>query len=472
MSVFLRLPERRAVLIAVDLVIVNLMTLLALWIMAARAGWEFDRVYLVDQAGWFAFLSILWLSFAFLNGFYDPQKMVDLSQAASALLRSVAMVVIVYLLIYFFLATPGWLPRGIVFYQGISSFILIGLWRVAYALLLQQPAFARRAIIVGAGWAGQTIATAIFQHAPAYYHVLGFVDDDPELQGKTVALKDASVRLPILGAARDLARLVRENRVPEVILAISHNVSAPLFQAILDCQEQGAQITLMPVLFEQLAGRVPIEHIGEYWNVALPRESAEAGGLYPIAKRVFDIVGALIGLALYLPLLLIIAPALYLDSRGPIFYSQERVGKGGKVFKLLKLRTMVADAEMNGHAVRAQANDPRITRVGRWLRKMRLDEMPQLINILKGDMSAVGPRPERPEHLAELEQAIPFHRLRNAVKPGMAGWAVVNYDYVDSIEDARIRLEYDLYYIKHQSIWLDLLILFRTMGHMLMLRGR
>ena len=122
--------------------------------------------------------------------------------------------------------------------------------------------------------------------------------------------------------------------------------------------------------------------------------------------------------------------------------------------------------------MRAQANDARITRIGRWLRKMRLDEMPQLVNILKGEMSAVGPRPERPEHLAELDHAIPFHRLRNAVKPGMAGWAVVNYDYVDSVDDARIRLQYDLYYIKHQSLWLDTVILLRTIGHMLMLRGR
>jgi lipopolysaccharide/colanic/teichoic acid biosynthesis glycosyltransferase len=142
------------------------------------------------------------------------------------------------------------------------------------------------------------------------------------------------------------------------------------------------------------------------------------------------------------------------------------------VFNLIKLRTMIPNAEPGGHAIRAQAGDARITRVGRLLRKARLDEMPQLINILKGDMSAVGPRPERPEHLRELDELIPFHRLRNAVKPGMAGWAVVNYDYVESVEDAKVRLQYDLYYIKHQSLGLDLLILLQTMGHMLMLKGR
>ena len=228
----------------------------------------------------------------------------------------------------------------------------------------------------------------------------------------------------------------------------------------------------MPVLFEQLTGQVPIEHIGDNWNVALPLDSAEAGGFYPIFKRLFDITGALVGLALFSVLFPFIALAIHLDSPGPVFYSQERIGKGGRIFNLLKLRTMVSNAEQDGHAMRAQANDARITRIGRWLRKMRLDEMPQLVNILKGEMSAVGPRPERPEHLAELDHAIPFHRLRNAVKPGMAGWAVVNYDYVDSVDDARIRLQYDLYYIKHQSLWLDTVILLRTIGHMLMLRGR
>jgi exopolysaccharide biosynthesis polyprenyl glycosylphosphotransferase len=260
--------------------------------------------------------------------------------------------------------------------------------------------------------------------------------------------------------------------VPELILAITRDISTPLFHALMECKEQGVQITLMPVLFEQLTGQVPIEHIGDNWNVALPLDSAEAGGFFPIVKRIFDVTGALLGVSLFVLCLPFIILAIRLDSPGPIFYSQERVGKGGKVFKLLKLRTMVSDAERDGHALRAQAHDPRITRVGRILRKMRLDEMPQLLNILKGDMSAVGPRPERPEHLAELDRLIPFHRLRNAVKPGMAGWAVVNYDYVDSVEDARIRLQYDLYYIKHQSLWLDFLILLRTMGHMFMLKGR
>jgi len=467
-----RLAERKTLLVAIDFVIVELTTLLAFWIMAIRADWVFNTTYLLNNIGWFIFLPALWFISAFLTGFYDTTKTNSLQTAASSLFRTVALVIVAYLFIYFFSSMPSEMPRGIVGYQGVASFLLITLWRAVYVALIQRPSAGRRVIIVGAGWAGQTIAEAIQKYAGAYYRILGFIDDDPAKIGQAVQLGDSARTFPVLSTSTDLKRLVTEQNVHEIILAISRDMHAPLFQAVLDCKELGLQITLMPVLFEQLTGMVPIEHIGDNWNVALPLDSAEAGGFYPIAKRLFDITGALIGLTLYLPMLPFIALALKLDSPGPMFYTQERVGKGGKIFNLIKLRTMVVNAEVDGHAQRAQKSDPRITRVGRWLRKARLDEMPQLFNILKGDMSAVGPRPERPEHLAELDQMIPFHRLRNAVKPGMAGWAVVNYDYVASIEDAKIRLQYDLYYIKHQSLWLDLIILLRTMGHMIALRGR
>jgi len=458
MPISLRLSEHKTLLIVVDLVLVNLTTLFAFWVMAIRGGFLFDGVYIVYHGEWFVFLSGLWVSSAILNGFYDPQRVTNLTAAAFALLRTIALVVIVYLAIYFLSNSPTYIPRSIVAYQGIATFILITLWRTLYGYAIQRPSFGRKVIIIGAGWAGQTIAQAIHQYADAHYRIVGFVDDDTSKS--------------VLGNSADLVRLVQEHHAPEVILAVSHNLTTPLFQALMDCKEQSVQITLMPVLYEQLTGQIPIEHVGDNWNVVLPLESKEAGGLYPLAKRIFDITGALLGLTLLLPIFPIVALAIRLDSRGPIFYTQQRVGKGGKVFNLLKLRTMITNAEVDGHAQRAQTNDPRVTRVGRWLRKMRLDEMPQLLNVLKGDMSAVGPRPERPEHLAELDTLIPFHRLRNAVKPGMAGWAVVNYDYVSSLEDARIRLQYDLYYIKHQSLALDFLILLRTMGHMLAFKGR
>jgi lipopolysaccharide/colanic/teichoic acid biosynthesis glycosyltransferase len=217
---------------------------------------------------------------------------------------------------------------------------------------------------------------------------------------------------------------------------------------------------------------VPVEYIGESWYVALPLSHASSGEMYRALKRAFDLAFALIGLFGFALMLPFIALAIRLDSPGAIFYSQSRVGQGGRVFVARKLRTMARDAERDGQAVWAARNDPRVTRVGRILRRLHLDEVPQFWNVLRGEMSIVGPRPERPEFVAQLEKQIPFYRLRHAVKPGIAGWAITHSDYVDNIEDARLRVEYDLYYIKHQSLGLDLWILFRTVWHVLAFKGR
>lgn len=474
MSLSLRIAERKTLLIVVDLFLVNLTTFFALGIWSVRGGLSFDRSFIAAQIEWFLFLSALWLVASFLTGLYDLVRITSLTASANALAQTIILMVLAYLGVYFFLPEPGALPRGIVLYQGASSFVLIGVWRTVFMSLIRRSAFARKAIIVGAGDTGREIAQLILRNAAGHYQIVGFVDDDPTKQGKRIPVarenKDP-LEVPVMGSGRDLVRCVKEQNVPEVILAITNEISRSLFDALLECKVQGVEITLMPVLYEQLTGQVAIDYIGNNWNVALPLETAEAGGWYPIAKRIFDIVGASMGLLVFFPLFPFLALAIHFDSPGPVFYSHARVGKGGRSFRLLKLRTMVVDAEKNG-ARQAQENDPRVTRVGRWLRKMRLDEMPQLFNVLKGDMSAVGPRPERPEHLREFDSMIPFHRLRNSVKPGMAGWAVINYDYIDSIEDAKIRLQYDLYYIKHQSLRLDAFILIRTFGHVFALRGR
>lgn len=470
--------ERTTLLVIVDLFLVNLTTLVALWIHATRTFEVFNLDYLGAYSRWFVLLSVLWLVSAALNGYYSPEKIFTLVNAVPSLLGTVFLILVVYFSVFFFAAPFNILPRGIVLYQGLGSLIVIGFWRLLFSLLAQRPGFGRRVIIVGAGWAGETIAQAVNQFARHEYRIVGFVDDNQELADSNVVVEmdvgknaGTSVHIPVLGTSTELTRLIVDHQVPEIILAVTHHISTATFQALLDCKEQGIQITLMPVLYEQLTGRVPIEHIGDNWNVALPLDSAESSGIYSIVNRLFDIISSLIGLALLLPFFPILAAAIYLDSPGPIFYKQERVGKGGKPFNLYKLRTMIPDAEKSG-AERAKADDSRITRVGKYLRKMRLDEMPQLINILKGEMSAVGPRPERPEHLEELNTMIPFHRLRNAVKPGMAGWAVVNYGYIESIDDAKIRLQYDLYYVKHQSLWLDIIILLQTMWQAVTLKGR
>jgi len=461
----LQISEHKTLLILVDLLLVNSTILIALWLWTLRdPSLRFNLEFVLSQSHWFLTLTALWLFLAILNNFYDLRLADHLRLSGAALARITALVLLIYLGIYF-VAPRHALPRLFVLYFGMASFTLVGLWRAGYVLLLSRAAFQRRALIVGAGWAGRTIARTIRDLSPGY-HLVGFIDDDSAKQGRVIE------NLPVLGTRRDLVNLVREKSVAEVVLAITHDVHGELLQALMDCQEQGVAITPMAALYEELTGRVPVEHIGDAWYIALPLNHAATGGFYPLLKRLMDIGVAVMGLVLLGLLLPFIALAIVLNSPGPVFYIQERVGKGGKTFRLVKFRSMIPNAEAKGVPVWAQKTDPRVTRVGRFLRKTRLDELPQFINVLRGEMSVVGPRPERPEFVVKLEKQLPFYRMRHAVKPGMAGWAMLHQDYAGSVEDALVRLQYDLYYIKHQSLALDLFILLKTIGAMLSFRGR
>jgi lipopolysaccharide/colanic/teichoic acid biosynthesis glycosyltransferase len=234
----------------------------------------------------------------------------------------------------------------------------------------------------------------------------------------------------------------------------------------MDCYELGIRVRSMTLFYEQLTGRVPVEHVGDNWNIILPLEGRSAFDPYPYLKRLIDIVFSivgLIGLAVMLPVLALI---IYLDSPGPIFFAQERLGKAGKVYTLWKFRSMVVDAEVRAGPLWAVSNDPRITTVGSCI-----DELPQFWNVLVGEMSLIGPRPERPFFVSQLQAEIPFYRARLSVAPGLTGWAQVNYGYGSTVEDALIKLQYDLYYIRHHSLFLDLLIIMRTIGKVVRLQG-
>jgi exopolysaccharide biosynthesis polyprenyl glycosylphosphotransferase len=462
----LRVSERKTLLIIIDLLLVNAATLIALWLWTRRDPWRsLSQDFVLSQAHWFLFLTVLWLLSASVNDFYELKTAAGFLPSALTLLRITAFMLLVYLLIYFFFPRNS-LPRVFILFYAVLSFLLLGLWRSGYALFLGRVPFQRRAIIVGAGASGQTIAQTIREALGPDYQIAGYIDDDPGKQGQIIE------GLPVIGTRRDLAPLVKAEDISEVILAITYNMHDELFRALMDCQEQGAQITLMSLLYEEITGKVPVEYIGDSWPVALPLDHPSTRGFFRLFKRAVDLCIAAIGLTAFVILLPLVALALYIDSPGPIFYTQERVGKGGKTFRLTKFRSMIPRAEKEEGAVWAKKGDPRITRVGRFLRLTRLDELPQFINVLKGEMSIVGPRPERPEFVAQLEERIPFYRVRHSVKPGMAGWGLVKHGYADSIEDALEKVQYDLYYIKHQSIYMDLLILAKTIGTMISLRGR
>jgi exopolysaccharide biosynthesis polyprenyl glycosylphosphotransferase len=337
-------------------------------------------------------------------------------------------------------------------------------------------------LILGAGWAGQTVFQALQQHGRAVYQVVGFIDDDPLKQdrriiaaGKTESGVDDSgetVQLPpVLGPSSQLLEIVDQEDISTLVLAITSDVSGELYQVLTRCLQREMEILPMPVLYEQLTGKVPVQHIGDHWSVAMPLEHPGTKLVWHAVKRLFDLFWAGLGLVFLAVLFPFLALAIYLDSPGPIFYRQKRMGRNEEIFWVYKFRSMIPDAEQ-GQAVWAEEEDPRVTRVGKLLRKTHLDEFPQFLNILRGEMSVVGPRPERPEFIEELAEEIPFYRVRLAVKPGMAGWGLIHQGYGASVEDALEKLQYDLYYIKHQSLGLDLYILFRTFWDTISFGGR
>jgi exopolysaccharide biosynthesis polyprenyl glycosylphosphotransferase len=278
--------------------------------------------------------------------------------------------------------------------------------------------------------------------------------------------------VPVLGSHQELERLADTHHVDEIALAISARLPEPMLQRLMSCHEHGVRITPMPLIYERLTGKVAVEHIGTQWYVALPLQQRVGATALAAVKRLMDLAGGLLLSLLLLILIVPLALAIRLDSPGPIFYRQERLGRGGRVFRVYKLRSMRDDAEGDGEARWASAADPRITRVGAIMRRTRVDELPQIINVLIGDMSLVGPRPERPQFVEQLQRRIPFYRTRLAAKPGLTGWAQINYGYGSSAADALAKLQYDLYYLKHQSPWFDLLIMARTVAVVLRMEGR
>lgn len=457
----LRPLERKLLLGAVELVCANLA-------LAAAVAWRFGmpvRWALTVRPSWYLVLSSVWLAVAFLLGSYALRRAARLTTGTATGAATALIAAVVYLLIPY--VTPP-LPTS-----RLALLVLVGAmvgsvmaWRALYALVLVQPALRRKALIIGGGWAGRTILDAIRISVPDEYDLVGFVDDDPHKQGS--AIDD----LPVLGTRADLRSVVTRTGVSEIIVAITQadRMHLEMFQAIMDCHERGIAITQMPLLFEQLTGRVPVEHAGRNLHVVLPLNDSPSRVRNSV-KRLGDIVVGTVGVAVTLVLLPLVWLAMRVEGRGPVFLRQTRVGQGGRFFDLIKFRTMVLQAESEGPQW-ASENDPRVTRVGRILRRLHVDEIPQAVNMLRGELSFVGPRPERPEFVAQLEKQIPFFRARHGVKPGITGWAQVNYRYGASVEDALIKLQYDLYYIKHHSLWLDLLILIRTIGLVLTLRGR
>ena len=479
--------ERRLFLVVLDLVAINAALLLYLIArgdptgLGLREDSPLGLNLLWDRPLWFLVLSATWLFVAQAFDAYRLQTANHFSSSAAAILKSAVIVLLFYVAVPYLTPT---LPPSRRFWLILfgATFGLLLAMRSIYVLALGRSVFRRPTLIVGTGWAGQTIARELLQNDDGTHQITGFICDEQSPPGTrlriaTVGDGEADIApidpraFTVLGGSDSLKDLVQQHHIRTIVLAATNELNPELVRVLTDCLEFGVQIVPMSQLYERLTGRVPVEHVGDDWHLAMPLEHPGTGMLRPLAKRIFDMLSASVGLILLATLTPLIALAIRIESRGPIFYTQYRVGKGGHVFKVFKFRSMRSGAEEDD-AVWSQQGDPRVTRVGSILRATHLDEFPQFLNILRGEMSAVGPRPERPEFLDRLIAEIPFYTVRHAVRPGMAGWALVNCGYGSSIDDALRKLQYDLYYIKHQSVPLDLVIILKTILHSLGLQGR
>jgi sugar transferase (PEP-CTERM system associated) len=337
----------------------------------------------------------------------------------------------------------------------INIALLVGVfyaWRRALVALLDRPAFRRRLLIVGADDEAREVARIVAGHTELGLNLVGFLAPDRSPEFEEIASQ-------IVGTYDDLPRVCRAHRIDEIIVAPGEHRHLLPVAELVTAKFEGTQVTDAQAFFEKITGKIGVHELSPTVMV-FGVGFAQSRGTR-IVKRLFDVACAALGLLLAAPVMLLAALAIALDSRGPVFYSQERVGERGRVFRIHKFRSMRADAETAG-AVWASPDDERVTRVGRFIRRSRLDELPQLWNVLVGEMSLVGPRPERPVFVEKLAREIPFYNQRHCVKPGVTGLAQVRYSYGASVEDALEKLRYDLFYMKNLSLWYDLSVILDT----------
>lgn len=459
----LRISERRLLLMFGDAMSVVASVLISLYIWSVVAGEPFTIDFVLPQSYWFIVLTILWLLIASANDFYELSVAANAGISLQRLVIITLQLLIVYLLI-FFLSPIGELPRLFILYYGVSSFILIGLWRAVNPALIGWASIPRRILIVGVNESAKTLIHTLNLYGQKAYSIGGIIGKADEV-GKMI------IGVPVIGTGDDLLNFVSRDRIAELVITSIPEIDDGIFDGLMGAYERGVTVVPMPILYERITGRVPVKHVQNNWALVLPMSGQSIFNPYPILQRVIDVTFALLGLIVLLILLPVIVLAVRIDSYGPIFYLQTRLGRNGRPFRIIKFRTMVTNAEQNGPQFSEGKSDPRVTRVGRFMRRTRLDELPQVINILKGEMSIVGPRPERPEHVAGFTEKIPFYRTRLVVRPGLTGWAQVRYDYGSNDVDALVKLEYDLYYIRNQSILLDFSIIVRTIGKVIRMTG-
>ncbi|TWO34357.1 sugar transferase [Seonamhaeicola sediminis] len=460
LSIHFNISERKLLLRIFDLFFVLLLLHLV------GTGFHFDY-FTVSKENWsWVFVLILYISvFGTIFEMYDLQKSSKLESVWTTIVLTTSTTVLFYLLTPFF--TP-FLPdnRLQIFFFFASILVALLVWRFAYIKLIVSPRFNRKVLLVGETSNIKAILDT-FKTADPNYQIIGFINCE-KTRGDKVKFLGLTEYAP-----KEIYQVIKDENIFEIVVATynSENITPEIYTDLITLLEGGFPIKEYTQVYEDLTKRVPVQFVGKDFYKYFPFSRSNQNKMYLFFHRFFDIIISVLGLVIGALLLPIVIIGNAMANRGPLFYTQERIGKNGDLFKIIKFRTMIKNAEPHGEAW-AMKNDSRITLFGKFLRNTRLDEIPQFINILKGDMSLIGPRPERPYFVRELSQVLPFYETRHIVKPGLTGWAQVNTRYGSSVDDSLLKLQYDLYYIKHRSFFLDINILIKTFSTVIFFRGQ
>lgn len=395
------------------------------------------------------------------TGIYQPSSNRTLQQAVS---RALAAALLMLPLAYgiFSLIPQQVTNAAVMTYAAMGTVLVVIGHRALVGRFGKLAVMQSRILVLGTGSVAKQVSESLLASDP-HARIVGFFPGPNE---RELAVPQAQ----ILNSTESLAVAAEKAGVDEVIVALSERRSGSMsLRDLLDCKISGIRVSDISTHFEKRLGQIRLDYVNAGWLIF--GEGFNQGFGRTAIKRVFDLLCGAALFVLSLPLMLLTMLAIVIDSRGPIFYRQERVGLNGKTFEVIKFRSMRCDAEEDGSPRWAQAGDDRVTRVGRLIRRVRIDELPQLYNVLKGEMSMVGPRPERPFFVESLTKDIPYYAIRNSVKPGVTGWAQVRYEYGSTVEDAKQKLQYDLYYVKNHTLFLDLLIMFETVSVVLTGKG-
>ncbi len=398
----------------------------------------------------------------YYNDFYDLTLVHSSRELIVRLLQAVGAASIVLAALYF--TMPGLMIGNGIFVSALFVFVVgILAWRLLFNRLTGSVRLQERLLVVGTGDTARKVVRQILAQREFAYHVVGFIDDDASRIGERI------VNPGIVGTPADMGALIQLHQIDRIIVGLADRRGKLPVAELLRAKMAGIRVEDATTTYERVTGKILIDDLRPSWLIF--SDGFRVSRMTRWMKRAIDLAFSLILFVVSLPLMVLTALAILIESGRPILYCQDRVGENGKIFTLCKFRSMRTDAEKAGQPIWAKDQDDRVTMVGRFIRTTRLDELPQIWNVTRGDMSFVGPRPERPFFVAELAKAIPFYQQRHVVKPGLTGWAQVKYRYGASVEDAMEKLRYDLYYIKHLSVFFDLTIVFDTVKVVLFGKG-